>query len=182
MSDLNPTEIYERYQRKELDAAATLDYLKSIIESGSEAESRVRSVELLGKFDLNKLEDFKFLENLVTSDIDENVRLASVRIIIAKFLVEGENLLKWVFKNEKSANCLLETYNTIANSASVSAKDLLLSMEETIGLKYLVEYNLLPKEAMALELLSKHLCNVYIFAKIEKWYFENLKVENQKVI
>jgi len=35
MSDLNPTEIYRRYQRNELDQLLVVDYLKSIIKSPS---------------------------------------------------------------------------------------------------------------------------------------------------
>ena len=52
MRDINPTEIYRRYQHKELDKAAAVGYLKSIIESSNEKDLRVRSVELLGKKDL----------------------------------------------------------------------------------------------------------------------------------
>lgn len=181
MSDINPIEIIRRYERKELDRATAVGYLKSIIESGSTAESRVRSVELLGKFGLDKPEDFKFLENLVTSETDENVRLVSVGIIVDKFLEEAEDLLKWVFKNEKSADCLLDIYNALASCVSGFAKDILYSMEETIGMNKLIQYDLLPKEAMALELLGRHLCAIEHIYKQKEWIFNGLKVKNNHV-
>ena len=182
MTDLNPTEVYRRYRRKELDAAEAIDYLKTIIESGSKADSRVRSMEYLAKLELNKPKDFEFLESLVTSDTNKDIRLIGAKIIINYFLEKGENLLKWIFRNEKSPDCLLGIYNTIASNKSVLAKNLIQLMEETIGKYYLIHHDLLPKEALALELLGKHLCEVYIFAKSKKWYFENLKIKHQEVI
>ena len=85
MSDLNPADVYGRYRRKELDAASAVHYLKSIIESGSEADSRVRSLEFLANMELNELVDFKFLENLVTSDTDKNIRVIGAQIVIYNF-------------------------------------------------------------------------------------------------
>ena len=52
MTDVNPTEIYRRYERKELDTAAAVGYSKSVIESSSDEDLRVWSVEVLGKMDL----------------------------------------------------------------------------------------------------------------------------------
>ena len=62
MLNLNPTEIYRRYQRKELDKAVAVGYLKSFIESISDEGLRVRSVELLGEMDLDVSEVFEFFE------------------------------------------------------------------------------------------------------------------------
>ena len=179
MSDLNPSEIYRRFQSKELDKAAAIAYLKSIIENDNDEEMRIQAVKFLDEI-TNQI--FKYLERLLKSDKNEKIRSVSAKLIIANYLEEGLDLLKWIFEHEQSSDCLLEIYNTLANKDSASAKDLLHSMEETIGLNYLKQYGLLPKEAMALELLGRHLCDVYLFAKLDKWYFENLKIENQKVI
>jgi len=47
MSDMNPTEIFRRYQRNELDKAVAINYLKSFIEGNREAELRMWLVESL---------------------------------------------------------------------------------------------------------------------------------------
>ena len=49
MSDLNPAEVFRRYRRGELGAAAAVDYLKTIIESGSTAEWLVKMADLRRK-------------------------------------------------------------------------------------------------------------------------------------
>ena len=142
----------------------------------------MQSVEFLGKMNLEVGIIFEFFEHLVTSDKSEDIRIAAVKRIIAQHLEKGTTVLKWIFEHERSCNCLLEIYNALANEISALAKDLLHSMEETIGLNYLNRDDLLPKEAMALELLGKHLCDVYIFAELDKWNFTNLKIEDRKVI
>ena len=70
MSDLNPTEVYCRYQRNELDKDLAVSYLKSIVETSSDEELRVRSVQLLGEMDLDVSEVFEFFEQLLTSDLN----------------------------------------------------------------------------------------------------------------
>ena len=61
MSDLNPTEIYRRYQRNELDKALAVNYLKSIIESSNDDDLRVRTVKFLGEMNLKAGDVFEFL-------------------------------------------------------------------------------------------------------------------------
>ena len=182
MSDLNPTEIYRRYQCKELDKAAAIDYLKSFIENSSDEDLRVRSIELLSEMNLDVDKFFEFFEHLVTSDLNEEIRLTAAKVIINNFLEEGENLLKWIFKHEQSSDCLLEIYDALSSRESALVKDLLVLMEETIGMNYLIHYDLLPKEAMTLELLGRHLCKLYVFLDLKKWIFRNLKIKNQRVV
>lgn len=153
MSDLNPTEVYERYRRKELDAAAAVNFLKAIIESGSEANSRVQSVVLLGKFWLNKDEDFKFLENLATSDENSQVRLESMKLILQIF-PDRKNTIEHIIKHEKFVDNLQSLYRTLEKMNSEDSKRILNEMEFIIGKKYSLNFKIVPKEAMALHLIS----------------------------
>ena len=182
MSDLNPTEIYRRYQRKELDKALAMSYLKSIVESSSDEALRKTSIEFLGEMDLDASEIYEFFEHLITSDLNEKVRLVAARAIINNFIEKGESLLKWVIKHERSCDCLIGIYFTLSTKQSVLIEDLLLLMEESIGKTYRISHDLLPKEAMALELLGRHLCNLYVFLEAKKWKFYDLKIMNQRVV
>lgn len=66
MSDLNPTEIFSRYQRNELDKITAVNYLKTFAEKCSEELLRVEAVGYLGKMNLKADEIFKFLDYHVT--------------------------------------------------------------------------------------------------------------------
>jgi len=127
-------------------------------------------------------EIFVYFEQLLTSDLNEEVRLAAVQAIINNFLEKGERLLKWVIKHEQSCDCLLGIYHTLSSKESVLVNDLLLLMEENIGKNYRISHDLLPKEAMALELLGRHLCNLYVFLEAKQWKFYDLKIVNQRVV
>ena len=130
MSDLNPTEIYRRYQRNELDKALAVDYLKSIIESSSDEKMRVQSVELLGEMNLGVGEIFEFFEQLTTSDLNEKVRKVTARLVIANYLDVSEDLLKWIFKHEQSVDCLLEIQKALLFNKN-QKQEVLLSVFET---------------------------------------------------
>ncbi len=136
MSDLNPTEIYRRYQHKELDKALAVSYLKSFIENSSEEVLRARSTELLGEMNLEVDEVFKFFEHLVTSDLSEEIRIASARVIIANYLEEGEVLLKWVFQHDQSINCLLEILKSLQSSTTTKAEELISIFESTVDNRF----------------------------------------------
>ena len=113
MSDINPTELYRRYQRKELDKAAVIGYLKSFIESSSDEDLRVRSVELLGEMNLEAGEVFEFFEHLVTSDESNHVRLESLKNIVRDFFDKGIESIRYVINHENSADNLYKLYKEV---------------------------------------------------------------------
>ena len=155
MSDLNPTEIYHRYQRNELDKALAVDYLKSIVESSSDEELRKSSVEFLGEMDLDASEIYEYFEQLLTSDESSYVRLESLKIIVRNYLNIGIDAIHYhVVKREKSANNLLFLYRTLEEINTEDSNKLLKEMEFILGKEYSIKFKIVPKEAMALQLIS----------------------------
>jgi Leucine-rich repeat (LRR) protein len=154
MSDLNPTEIYRRYQRKELDKALAVGYLKSFIENSSDEDLRAQAVELLGEMDLDVSDVFEFFEQLVTSDESNPVRLESLKIIVLDFLDEGISAIHYVIKHERSADNLLFLYRTLEEINSEESNRMLNEMEFILGKEYSIKFKIDPKEAMALQLIS----------------------------
>ena len=154
MSDINPTEIYRRYQLKELNKVAAVGYLKSIIENSSNEESRVQAVEFLGKVDLEAGEDYEFFENLITSDESNRLRLESLKIIVRVFFDEGIDVIHYVIKHESSADNLLYLYRTLEEINSEESNRMLNEMEFILGKEYSIKFKIVPKEAMALKLIS----------------------------
>ena len=154
MSDVNPTEIYRRYERKELDKTAAVGYLKSIIEISTDDEMRVQSVEIFGKMDLGADETFEYFEHLLTSDESSYVRLESLKIIVRDFLDIGIEAIHHVIKHEKSVDNLLFLYRSLENINSAESIKMLNEMEFNLGREYSIKFKIAPKEAMALQLIS----------------------------
>ena len=154
MSDLNPTEIYRKYQRKELDKAVAVAYLKSFIESSNDEDLRVQAVDLLGEMDLDVGEVFKFLEYILTSEIEVKVRGTVAELIIQKYLEQGEKTILWCFNNEKSLDCLLVIFRSLQIQKNQISKSLIKSMELILGKEYIYDHGIMPREAMALKFLE----------------------------
>jgi len=149
MTDLNPTDIYHRYQRNELDKAQVVDYLKSIIESSRDEELRVQSVEILGEMNLKAGEIFEFFEQLLTSDLNEKVRIVTAKLIVTNYLDVSEDLLKWIFKQEQSVDCLLEIQKALLIDINQKQRELL-SVFETIFNNRFPDYNYWKREEMGI--------------------------------
>ena len=165
MSDINPTEIYRRYQIKELNKVSAVGYLKTIIESSSDEELRVRSVELLGEMNLEVGEIFKFLEHLMISDISEEIRIASARLIIAQYLEVGEDLLKWVFQHEQSVDCLLELQKALLLNINQKNYELLAKFEKIFNNRF-PDYNCVRREEMGIGQAER------LLGKIQPYLFD----------
>ena len=181
MTDLNPTEIFHRYQRNELDKALAVSYLKSIVESSSDEELWVRSVEFLSEMKLDAGEIFEFLENLLSNDSSDSLKAAVITILYRDFReISKERLLKF-FEGGASPDCLLGIYNALTNENSQDFEDLIDFMEETIGLKQLIKYDLISKEAMALEILGRHLSSLDWLYERNEWYFKSLVIKKTRV-
>lgn len=108
-----------------------------------------------GKIDKSMAID-KFFSLLQNSGDDEE-KIQVIESIIKNFLDEGVDVLKWVIKNVKSPYCLFNLYNFLEAEVSEEAKQLRQFMELIIGRGFLDRYDLIPKEAMALELLGRGL-------------------------
>ena len=154
MSDLNPIEIYRRYQRNELDKTLAVGYLKSNIESSSDEELRVRSVEFLGEIKLDAGEIFEYFEQLLISDESRCVRLESLKIIVRNYLDIGIDVIHNIIKREKSADNLFYLYKALEEINTEDSNKLLKEMEFILGKEYSIKLKIIPKEAMALQLIS----------------------------
>ena len=167
MSDLNPTEIYRRYKRNEIEKVLAIDYLKSIIESSGDEELRVRSVELLGEMDLKAGDIYEFFEQLLTSDLNENVRIQTAKLIVTNYLDLGEQLLKWLFKHEQSVDCLLEIQKALLLNIN-RKKDELLSIFETVFNNRFPDFNYWKREEMGIGQAERLIGNIqpYLFDEI----------------
>ena len=181
MTDLNPTEIYRRYQRNELDKALAVDYLKSIIESSSDDAFRVRSVELLDEMNLDVGEIFEYFENLLAIDSCDLLKLAVISVFYRDYREISKKILLTFFEGDASPDCLLGVYKAVTDKNSDIKEDLIIFMEETIGLKRLINYDLIPKEAMALELLGRHLCTIETIYKQKEWIFNIIEIKHNRV-
>jgi len=120
---------------------------------------------------------------LVTSDKSNYVRLESLKIIIRDFLDKGIDAIHYVIKHESSADNLYALYKELETMESEVGGSLKNEMEQSIGEKYINKFNLIAKEAMALQLIDL----VVGVEAVHKIYWHDascfaVKPENGKVV
>ncbi len=182
MSDLNPSKVFESFKNNEFDKSTVVKYLQLIIEDSTHEGARIKSLKYLDKIELKSEEIFKFLENLLVSDANYLIRAAAAEIMIKRFLEKVEVVIEWVFKHEKSALCLLTIHKSLEDLGSEKARSLKRFMEESLGSWCIIEYGLIPTEALGLELLSRLLGEgnsgwELIDFKIENGFVFSLSIE-----
>ena len=101
-----PKEIYTSYLSKLMDKTTTLDYFISYIENSNDEKERLTSINYMSKIDIKTKNLFKFLESLLVSDSNRNIRGLAGRIIILNYFQKGKRLINWALDNEKSEICL----------------------------------------------------------------------------
>jgi len=100
---LTPRNIYLDYTNKLLNKISASDLLIFLIENSKSEQIRLESIHFLKEIGPQNRHVFKFLENLLISDLNEPIRRAAFDVIIKLFNREikaSSNLVKHVIKNE----------------------------------------------------------------------------------
>jgi len=77
-----------------------------------------------------------------------------MEIIVQDFFEKGIESIQYLIKHEKSADNLYALYTELETLESQAGKSLKMEMEILLGEKYIKKFNLIPKEAMALQLIN----------------------------
>ena len=131
MSELSPQEIYKDFRARILDSSKASELLISLIENPLELDnrSRILSVKFLGLIDSKEDKVFNFLENLLISDLNEQVRGNAASIIIRNFPSQALEPIKWALKHEKSESSLILIIKALEKTNNPDLKSLLKSIE-----------------------------------------------------
>jgi len=124
---LTPKAIFEDLRSKDLDKASAIQLLLTLIENTENVKSRIESIEILEKISPNDNKTFKFLEHLLISDTDENVRKLTSRVIKKLFLDKALSPLSWALEHEHSLSCLITIISTIAEIDMDKTRSLLIN-------------------------------------------------------
>ena len=98
----------------------------------------------------------KLFSVLQNSGDDDDIKIQVVEILVKHILIDAEEAIKWIITNEVSPNCLFELYQYL-EAEGERTEELRQFMELTVGGEFLKKYDLIPKEAMALELIGRGL-------------------------
>jgi len=120
-----PKAIYKDYKRKELDKDSAINLLLTLIENVENIETRIESIKILSKFHTNDEKTYKFLEHLLVSDLNEDIRVQTCEILKENYKDKILTPLSWILEHEISIKCLIMGLLTLAEIDNQESKSLL---------------------------------------------------------
>ncbi len=118
---LTPDKILNDFKNGKIIEKEAISFLKTLIEKSNESSIRIRSLNLLGRFNINDDNTFKMLESYLVSDDDHSVREAAVKLIYKTFPSKSLEPLKWVIENDESPLAIKTVLNLLDNTENPQA-------------------------------------------------------------
>ncbi len=139
-----PKIILNEFLNKILNETEALKQLISLIETGELPLTRIESIDIIRKLGFNTEPLFKLLENLLVSDENWLIRVASCKALLKNFSGKVYDQIKWYLLNEDSIYArkeLKNAINEIKNELTIKIKNqfkdifVLIDIEQLIGRK-----------------------------------------------
>ena len=110
---LTPKAIYRDFINGDLDKSFAIELLLTLIDNAEKIETRVESINILDDIQVNDEKTFEFLEHLLISDLDENIRNLTISVLRNHYIEKALNPMIWALEHEKSLKCLISIISTI---------------------------------------------------------------------
>lgn len=130
----NASKIFQEFRKGEIEKADAIKFFLSIIEHSEEDSLREESFKFFEQVGENSDEIFFFLENLLISDSNPNIRIAALRYLINAFPLEKVfKIIKWAINYERDYSCFINLIWSLARLNSDEARRIL--TEEILKIK-----------------------------------------------
>ncbi len=123
---LTPNAIYEDFKNNDLDKLSAVELLQNLIDNTNNSSTRIESLKVLEKIQVNNDKSFKFLEHLLISDTNEDVRNLTCRIIRKFFLDKALAPISFVLEYESSLKILMTGISTLVEINTDDSKSILI--------------------------------------------------------
>lgn len=123
---LTPKAIYRDFVNGDLDKSFAVELLLTLIDNAEKIETRVESINILNKIQVNDEKTFEFLEHLLISDLNENIRNLTISVLRNHYIERALNPMIWALEHENSLKCLISIISTIGEIETDDANFVLL--------------------------------------------------------
>jgi len=110
---LTPKKVYDNHINNHLEKQSTFDLLLDLIENSEDIDVRLESIKMIGDLGIISNESFKLLENLLISDISEDIRIAAAEMLQIHFIDRAFEPMKWSLQHESSTRCLYSIISSL---------------------------------------------------------------------
>jgi hypothetical protein len=119
---------------------ATLTELKTIVNNSFDEVKRIKSINLLKELATKNDNFFTFLENLLISESNPEVRNVALKILKKYYLKKAFDPLCWAYEHEDSIECLLNIISILGEINSERSHEFFLEKLSNIEISEFHEY------------------------------------------
>jgi Leucine-rich repeat (LRR) protein len=123
---LTPNAIYKDLKNKDLNKPFAIELLLNLIDNAENVETRIESIKTLNKMKIDDERTFKFLEHLLISDQNEDVRNLTILVLKNRYLDKAFDPMVWALEHEQSLKCLISIISTLGEINTDKAKSYLI--------------------------------------------------------
>ena len=123
--DLKLTKIMAALSENNITKENATQLLVSLIENSTNTEIRKKSIHYLKKININQDFLFQFLENLLVTDTNNQIRVLAAQTIRERFLDRALKPMKWAICYERDYDCLMEIIETLLSINTAEAKEII---------------------------------------------------------
>ncbi|MFX1452803.1 MAG: leucine-rich repeat domain-containing protein, partial [Promethearchaeota archaeon] len=130
------------FSEKKIDKNTAIELLISLVDNTDQENKRIECIEYLKKIRVTSGKIFLFMENLLISDLNAEIRCIAANYIKDFYIDKSLSLIEWAIKYESDYNCLCTIIQTLVELNSHDSKSILINMVKNIRkTKYLDEKN-----------------------------------------
>jgi len=124
---LTPNAIFQDLKNKDLDKQSAIELLLTLVDNAENADTRIESLKTLNSINVDDEKTFRFLEQLLISDLDEDVRNLTCKVLQNHYNERALGPMIWALEHEGSLKGLISIISTIAKIESPKSKSVLMS-------------------------------------------------------
>jgi Leucine-rich repeat (LRR) protein len=170
---LTPNAIFQDLQNKDLDKHSAIELLSALIDNSENVETRIESLKNLNKIPVDDEKTFKFLEHILISDLNEDVRNLTCKVLQNQYYEKALDPMLWALEHETSLKSLIIIISTIAKIENTKSKSVLINKLINLQKK---QFNSLLKDMvekerikdMSINELAELLINYYVISSLKK--------------
>ncbi|MFW9895436.1 MAG: leucine-rich repeat domain-containing protein, partial [Candidatus Thorarchaeota archaeon] len=170
---LTPHAIFEDLRNKDVDKHSAIELLLALIDNAENVETRIESLSVLNKIQIEDDKTFKFLEHLLISDLSEDVRSLTCQILQDHYNEKALNPMIWALEHEISLSCLIIIVKAIANVENDKAKMVLVNRLRKFRKKQLNSHlndllDISTIKNLTINELAQLLINIYVISSLKE--------------
>ena len=125
MNQITPSKLYELYKEKKINKNEFVDRIITIYEFSDSEKTRIECLKTINSVNIRNEKIIKFLEEIVISDPDIEVRLNAMRLTLKKFPENGYKLVNYLFNSSESKEFVIRIAKIIGETIAVSNNNLI---------------------------------------------------------